>query len=908
MSLPHKIGDLQLLRGVAIALVVATHLPLTHALAARLPAGVWHPGWLGVDLFFVVSGYVITRSLVRDRFEPLAFVVRRLFRLTPPLAVLVGLTVGLSLTAERWAGPGLPAAGWVPPREEVGWRAAAAVGGVYTLAKPATGGSLLGVVWSLAVEDQFYAAVAVACVVGALAGGPAVDGLPPLPAPPPATRAELLAAVAGGSADVRLTAPKAAPRSTGPVELLPLGDDTFFNKVLLSTRGGAVQQVILTRFDEANRLGREIKRDDGTFQPLRLVPGVLRKRDKTTLTAEAPFPDLVPGRVPDDVPLSEPSYVLHHYLATDDPLRQAKTDADYPSPELAERTWTVVEQTRTPELQRVVFETALDAPYFLTLRKTFTLAPADYHLGFKLEVVPRPGRQKGKGEFRYQLVAGRGLPIEGEWYAQAFRNAMAGWRTPAGGVRRSIEDAAAVHHTAGGTVVPKGENTFAYAAVGTQYFATAICVDDTVTGNASSPWEYVRPTREPHPWDDPAQLVYGDITVRAVARPLDPGPTDTVTHSYLLYNGPLKVRLLNHLKDDGPDRAVDKELVDRYLDRLALNTLTDYHSPNVFGRFANAIYWSDAIIASTNVMHGILRRLHRLVPVWGVDIILLTVLVRLSLFYFSRKQQAMGIRQQALMARLKPDLDKLAEKHKDDPKALQQAKTRLMMQNGMNPLAMSGGCFLLLLQMPIFMGLYFCLQESVFFRNQPFLWFPNLAAPDMLLWWTEKIPWLSAPDSLNGMIYLGPYLNLLPIVGVVLIFLQQHLTMPPALSEEQAQQQKVMKYMVVLMGVFFYRVPSGLSLYFICSTGWALLERQLIPKPKVGPMPPPETATPGKAGTPPDATGGSGGGWWGRMKSEAEARMKDTMAKADQQSSRQIRNDDRPPPNRGPRDKKKRRK
>ncbi len=171
MSLPHKIGDLQLLRGVAIALVVATHLPLTHALAARLPAGVWHPGWLGVDLFFVVSGYVITRSLVRDRFEPLAFVVRRLFRLTPPLAVLVGLTVGLSLTAERWAGPGLPAAGWVPPREEVGWRAAAAVGGVYTLAKPATGGSLLGVVWSLAVEDQFYAAVAVACVVGALAGG-----------------------------------------------------------------------------------------------------------------------------------------------------------------------------------------------------------------------------------------------------------------------------------------------------------------------------------------------------------------------------------------------------------------------------------------------------------------------------------------------------------------------------------------------------------------------------------------------------------------------------------------------------------------------------------------------------------------------------------------------------------------
>ena len=343
------------------------------------------------------------------------------------------------------------------------------------------------------------------------------------------------------------------------------------------------------------------------------------------------------------------------------------------------------------------------------------------------------------------------------------------------------------------------------------------------------------------------------------------------------------------------------ELVDRYLDRLTLNTLTDYHSPNVFGRVASSVFWSDLIILTTNGMHGLLRRLHSLLPVWGLNIIMLTVLVRLALMYFSRKQQAMGMKQQAVMARLKPDLDKLAEKYKDDPTALQQAKTRLMMQNGMNPLAMSGGCLLLLFQMPIFMGLYFCLQESVFFRNQPFLWFPNLAAPDMLLWWSEKIPWLSRPESINGMIFLGPYLNLLPVLGVILIALQQHLTMPPALNDEQAQQQKVMKYMVVLMGVFFYRVPSGLSLYFICSTAWVLLERQFIPKPKVSPLPP--AATIDKPGAPP-GTNGSGGGFWARMKAEADARMKDALAKADEQSQRQIRND----PNRGPRDKKKKRK
>ncbi len=736
-------------------------------------------------------------------------------------------------------------------------------------------------------------------LVGALAGGYPTVGLPALPAPRQVNRADLLAAVAGPAA-VAPVRPVAKP--VAPTELVSLGDDTFYNRVLLSTRGGAVQQVVLTRFEEANRLGLDVKRADGTIQPLRVIPGLLRPRDRRSLTTEAPFPDLQPGVVPPDVPLSEPSYVLLHYRSIDDPLRRGKDDDNHPSTDLAERTWKVIERST----EKVVFETTLDAPYHLTLRKTFTLSPREYHIGFRLDVLPQPGREKGKGEFRYQLVTGRGLPIEGEWYAQQFRNGMVGWRTPRGGVRRAIDDAATVHWQAGGTSVARGENTLLYAAVGTQYFASVICVDDTATGAAANPWEYVRSTRETHPWDDPEHLVYADITTRAVARPLDLGPNESVSHQYLLYNGPLKVRLLKHLKDRGDGREVDDELVDRYLGPLGLNTLTDYHSPNVFGRFANAIYWADVVIAATNVMHGVLRRLHWLIPVWGLNIIMLTVLVRLALMPFSRKQQAMGIRQQELMARLKPDLDKLQEKYKDNPQALQQAKTKLMLENGMNPLAMSGGCLLLFLQMPIFMGLYFCLQESVFFRNQPFLWFPNLAAPDMLVWWSEKIPWLSTPESLNGMIYLGPYLNLLPIVGVALIFIQQHLTMPPALSEEQAQQQKVMKYMVVLMGVFFYRVPSGLSLYFICSTAWALLERQFIPKPKVTPV------SSGGAGVSPKSddspsSNGDGGGWWARMKADAETRLKEAQEKADQGARRQIRNDPQPP-NRGPRDRKKRRK
>ena len=72
---------------------------------------------------------------------------------------------------------------------------------------------------------------------------------------------------------------------------------------------------------------------------------------------------------------------------------------------------------------------------------------------------------------------------------------------------------------------------------------------------------------------------------------------------------------------------------------------------------------------------------------------------------------------------------------------------QLMMANGVNPFAAMGGCLLLIAQMPVMMGLYFCLQESVFFRLEPFLWVNNLAAPDMLIWWGEHIPTSVRPKT-----------------------------------------------------------------------------------------------------------------------------------------------------------------
>lgn len=143
------------------------------------------------------------------------------------------------------------------------------------------------------------------------------------------------------------------------------------------------------------------------------------------------------------------------------------------------------------------------------------------------------------------------------------------------------------------------------------------------------------------------------------------------------------------------------------------------------------------------------------------------------MFPISRRQALMSQK----MQELGPELKKLNEKYKNDPQARVQATMELYRKHNVKPIA---GCLPLFLQMPIFLGLYYALSESVEFRLADFLWIPNLAAPDMLFWWGESIPWISDPNSLGSMLYLGPFFNLLPILAVGFMVLQQKMLTPPA--------------------------------------------------------------------------------------------------------------------------------
>ena len=135
--------------------------------------------------------------------------------------------------------------------------------------------------------------------------------------------------------------------------------------------------------------------------------------------------------------------------------------------------------------------------------------------------------------------------------------------------------------------------------------------------------------------------------------------------------------------------------------------LSPFYSPELWGASPHAWFgpqpgwwpgWlpfsSALLILCTNLMHDILWYLHKVVPNYGICIILLTVLVRGVMFPLSRRQALASARMQAKMEELKPEVKKLEEKHRNDSMALQQAKQELYLKRGINPLAMMGSCWL----------------------------------------------------------------------------------------------------------------------------------------------------------------------------------------------------------------------
>lgn len=187
-----------------------------------------------------------------------------------------------------------------------------------------------------------------------------------------------------------------------------------------------------------------------------------------------------------------------------------------------------------------------------------------------------------------------------------------------------------------------------------------------------------------------------------------------------------------------------------------------------------------------------LERLYGLTGNWGWAIILVTVLLKVLFYHLS----AAGYRSMANMRRVQPRLAALRERHKDDRARMNEAMMKLYKEEKINPF---GGCFPILVQVPVFLALYWVLLESV-----------ELRQADFILWLSD----LSARD---------PYF-VLPVVMGATMLIQQKLNPAPI----DPLQEKVMKVLPLVFTVFFAFFPSGLVLYWVTNNILSIAQQWLI--------------------------------------------------------------------------------
>ncbi|MFT5302863.1 MAG: YidC/Oxa1 family membrane protein insertase [Mariniblastus sp.] len=209
---------------------------------------------------------------------------------------------------------------------------------------------------------------------------------------------------------------------------------------------------------------------------------------------------------------------------------------------------------------------------------------------------------------------------------------------------------------------------------------------------------------------------------------------------------------------------------------------------------------------------------------YGLAIVMLTILVRCLMIPMSRKAALNA----QMMQHLQPQMKEIADKYKDDMEKRASAQRELYKKYKFNPF---GGCFMMFFQLPVFYGLYKGLNVDIALRDQPLIpgmqWCSNLAAPDQLFYWKDIVH--SSLGAETG--WLGPYFNLLPILTMILFIAQQKLFTPPPTDDNQKMMHKMMTFMMVFMGIMFFKVPAGLCIYFITSSLWGIIERKMLPKP-----------------------------------------------------------------------------
>lgn len=240
-----------------------------------------------------------------------------------------------------------------------------------------------------------------------------------------------------------------------------------------------------------------------------------------------------------------------------------------------------------------------------------------------------------------------------------------------------------------------------------------------------------------------------------------------------------------------------------------------YLGPKLYHRLAQLTHdeaeimdfglWKLVSEALLNMMNLI----HRFVGNYAIAILLLTAIIKLILWPLQTKANKSMRR----MAALSPKMQELKEKYKDDPTKMNAEVMKLYKDYGVNPVS---GCLPMMIQIPIFFGLFTMLRQAVELRNANFLWVHDLSQPDTV----AHIPGLGWP------------INILPLIMAGTSFWMTHVTP----KSGDATQQRVMMFMPLIFVVFCYNFAAALALYYTTQNLFTILQlyqNRNQPQPKL---------------------------------------------------------------------------
>mgnify|MGYP001424229782 CR=1 FL=1 len=193
--------------------------------------------------------------------------------------------------------------------------------------------------------------------------------------------------------------------------------------------------------------------------------------------------------------------------------------------------------------------------------------------------------------------------------------------------------------------------------------------------------------------------------------------------------------------------------------------------------------------------------IHSFVPNWGWSIVIMTIIIKLIFWPLTGK----AAESQKGMAKIQAPMAELKKKYEKNPQKLQQETMKLFREHGVNPLA---GCFPILIQMPIFLGLFYMLRTAAELRYEPFLWVADLSQADTIA------------------VVAGFPINLFPIIMGATMFYQMQIM--PVSPTADPLQQKIFKFMPFIFLVFLYNFSSGLVIYWTTQNILTIIQQKMI--------------------------------------------------------------------------------